>query len=226
MTRVAAVAVTAIVLASAVPARAQGGRAAAPIDLTGYWVAVVTQDWRWRMVTPAKGDYAGIPINAAAKKAGDAWDPVKDRAAGEQCRAYGAPAIMHMPTRLRITWRDENTLTVETDAGMQTRVLRFGPPSSSGAATWQGTSTARWARRALAVVTTGARPGYLRRNGVPYSGKAVLTEYWDLFTERSGDQWIMITSTVEDPQYLREPWVTSLHFKKERDGARWDPMPC
>jgi hypothetical protein len=68
-------------------------RASAPIDLTGYWVSVVTQDWRWRMVTPAKGDYASIPITIEAKKVGDAWDPAKDEAAGEQCKSYGAPAI-------------------------------------------------------------------------------------------------------------------------------------
>jgi hypothetical protein len=229
----------ALALAWSSGARAQGtARATAPIDLTGYWVAVVTQDWRWRMVTPAKGDYAGIPITAAAKKAGDLWDPAKDEAAGEQCRSYGAPALMHVPTRLRISWRDENTLKVETDAGMQTRELHFGSRRPSGGApTWQGDSSARWDRPrpargaapkggSLAIVTTRLRPGYLRRNGVPYSGAAVLTEHWDLFTERNGEQWIMITSTVEDATYLREPWVTSLHFKKERDSARWDPAPC
>ena len=85
-------------------------RADAPIDLTGYWVSIVTQDWRWRMVTPARGDYASIPITAEAKKVGDSWDPAKDEAAGEQCRAYGAPAIMRLPGRLRISWQDDTTL--------------------------------------------------------------------------------------------------------------------
>ena len=81
-------------------------RAAAPIDLTGYWVSVVTEDWRWRMVTPPKGDYASIPINAEAKKVADAWDAAKD-AAGDQCKAYGAPGLMRLPTRLHITWQDD-----------------------------------------------------------------------------------------------------------------------
>ena len=85
----------------------QGGapptaRAAAPIDLTGTWVSVVTEDWRWRMRTPPKGDYASVPLNDAATKAADAWDPAKDTAAGEQCRGYGAAAIMRMPGRIRI----------------------------------------------------------------------------------------------------------------------------
>jgi hypothetical protein len=213
-------------------------KADAPIDLTGYWVSVVTQDWRWRMVTPARGDYESIPITLEAKKVGDAWDPAKDEAAGEQCRAYGAAAIMAVPTRLHITWADDQALDVETDAGMQTRVLHFGGSVlQRKAATWQGESIAVWegggrggpgAARggSLKIVTTNLRPGYLRKNGVPYSQNAVLTEYWDLGTERNGDQWITVTSMVEDPKYLRVPYVTALHFKKESDGTKWDPTPC
>jgi len=213
-------------------------RADAPIELTGYWVSVVTQDWRWRMVTPAKGDYASIPITLEAKKAGDNWDPVRDEAAGEQCKSYGAPALMAVPTRLRITWQDASTLKVETDAGTQTRLFYFGdkrPPR--GAPTWQGESIARWERPpaargtaskagSLKVVTSHLRPGYLRKNGVPYGANAVLTEYWDVSADPNGDQWITLTSTVQDDKYLREPWVTALNFKKEGDGAKWDPTPC
>lgn len=213
-------------------------RADAPIDLTGYWVSVVTQDWRWRMVTPAKGDYASIPITAEAKKVGDSWDPAKDEAAGEQCKSYGAPALMSIPTRLRITWQDANTLKIETDAGTQTRLFYFGDQRRRrGVPTWQGDSVALWERPraargvamkggSLKVVTSNVRPGYLRKNGVPYSADAVLTEYWDVSADPNGDQWITLTTTVKDDKYLREPWVTALNFKKERDGAKWDPTPC
>jgi hypothetical protein len=213
-------------------------RVDAPIDLTGYWVSVVTQDWRWRMVTPAKGDYASIPITLAAKKAGDNWDPARDEAAGEQCKSYGAPALMAVPTRLRITWQDANTLKVETDAGTQTRLFYFGDKRlPRGAPSWQGDSVAHWERPragrgiaskegSLKVMTSHLRPGYLRKNGVPYSGDVVLTEYWDVSAGPNGDQWITLTSTVQDDKYLREPWVTALDFKKERDGAKWDPTPC
>jgi len=226
------------VLLAVVLLQAQSPKAAAPIDLTGYWVSVVAQAWRWRMVTPAKGDYQSIPITVEAKKVGDAWDPAKDEAAGEQCKSYGAPALMAIPTRLHITWQDENTLKVETDAGTQTRQFHFGNWKPQDAApTWQGESIAQWetARAArgvvpksgsLKVVTSHLRPGYLRKNGVPYSSNAVLIEYWDLTTERNRDQWITITSSVEDPQYLRRPWVTALQFRKEPDGAKWDPTPC
>jgi hypothetical protein len=213
-------------------------RAGAPIDLTGYWVSVITQDWRWRMVTPAKGDYGSVPITLEAKKVGDAWDPAKDEAAGERCKAYGAPAIMAAPTRLHLTWQDGNTLKVETDTGTQTRLFHFGEwKPGIKTPSWQGDSVAVWQTGrgergaastggSLRVVTTNVRAGYLRKNGVPYSENAVLTEYWDLASEPNGDRWITITSMVEDPKYLRVPYVTALQFKKESDGAKWEPTPC
>jgi len=132
------------------PASAQGGRGAAsatfptgkpgaPFDPTGYWVSLITNNWRFRMVPPAKGDYAGIPISMAGKKAADAWDPMQDEATGNQCRHYGAASIMYQPTRLHITWQDDNTLRVDTDAGTQTRVFQFGKPAAApGKRTWQG----------------------------------------------------------------------------------------
>jgi hypothetical protein len=212
---------------------AQPAKASAPIDLTGYWVAEVTEDWRWRMVTPAKGDYLSIPINPAAEKVADAWDPAKDDAAGEQCKSYGAPGLMRAPTRLNITWEDDNTLRVQTDYGTQTRLLHFANwTAPAGPATWQGDSKARWqmSRGAkngtLVSVTTHLRPGYLRKNGVPYSAETVYTEYWDVVKEKNGDQRILLLTVVDDPKYLREPWTVPLHFKKEANGAKWEPTPC
>jgi hypothetical protein len=236
------------------PAVVRAPRAAAPIDLTGYWVSIVTQDWRWRMVTPAKGDYQYIPMNLASKTIADAWDPAKDEAAGEQCKSYGAPTLMSVPGRVHITWQDDSTLKVDTDAGMQTRLLHFGESQAARAAapTWQGDSIAQWqtprpnvpimlrpvdrtaggapprppAGGSLKVVTTHLRPGYLRKNGVPYSASTVLTEYWDLFKRPNGDQWLTITTQIEDPIYLSQPRVIGLQFRKEPDGAKWDPTPC
>jgi len=213
-------------------------QAAAPIDLTGYWVAVISEDWRWRMVTPAKGDYASIPITQAAKNVADQWDPVKDEAAGEQCRSYGAPGLMRAPTRLHVAWQNAQTLKVESDYGTQTRTFHFAPSRPAGGApSWQGDSVAQWETAGrgrgappmfgnLKVVTTNLRPGYLRKNGVPYSGDAALTEYWDLFTRPNGDKWIVITSVVHDPANLQTDWITSLNFKKEPNGAKWDPTAC
>jgi len=210
-------------------------RATAPIDLTGYWVSVVTEDWRFRMVTPAKGDFfgviGGIPINAEARRVAEAWDPAKDEATGEACKAYGAAGLMRVPGRLHIAWQDDTTLRVETDAGMQTRLFQFSAaPPPRGRPTWQGSSVARWiglsGNGSLEVVTRNLRPGYLRRNGVPYSAGTSMTEYWDLFKEPDGSDWLVITTTIVDPTYLQMPYETSPAFKRERDGSRWDPSPC
>jgi hypothetical protein len=217
-------------------------REEAPIDLTGYWTAVVTQDWRWRMVTPKKGDFPGIPLNSEGKKLANAWDPAADEAAGQQCRAYGAPGIMRMPTRLHITWQDDNTLRIDTDAGTQTRLLHFRRSSpETGDSQWQGASAAQWEfvrtkipphvpgpihGGSLKVVTTHLRPGYLRKNGVPYGANTVLTEYFDVTTEPNGWQSILLTSIIEDPEYLNQSVLLNTNFRKLPDASLWSPTPC
>ena len=230
------------------PGPPQSPRAATPIDLSGYWVSVVTEDWRFRMIVPDKGDYASVPLNPEGRKAADAWDPTRDQATGNACRSYGAAAIMRVPGRLHIYWKDDVTLRIDTDSGTQTRLLRFGGSSSqSGDETWQGYSVAQWeGMRAgflnpyagqhagagqqpegyLKVVTTRMRPGYLRKNGVPYSANAVLEEYFDSFHELNGDTWLVVTTIVKDPQYLFQPFVTSTHFKKLAGASGWDPTEC
>jgi hypothetical protein len=215
-------------------------RAQAPIDVTGDWVSVVTEDWRWRMVTPPRGDYASMPLTAEARKVADGWDPKRDAAAGEACRAYGAGAIMRLPGRIRIRWENEATLRVETEAGAQTRLFRFGgapTPAGETLPSWQGRSSAQWqtsgARRggaaaggSLRVVTTRLRSGYLRKNGVPYSADAIVTEFYNRANEPNGDSWLIVTTVVEDPRYLTGRFVTSSHFKKMPDGGAWNPTPC
>jgi hypothetical protein len=96
-------------------------KAGAPIDLTGYWVAVISEDWRWRMLTPAKGDYASIPINLEAKKVADTWDPSRDDAVGDRCKSYEAPGLMRAATQRRLTWLDHNPLTRELDCASRGR---------------------------------------------------------------------------------------------------------
>jgi hypothetical protein len=210
---------------------------AAPVDLTGYWVSVVSEDWRYRMLTPPKGDVGGVPLNAEGRNIANAWDPAKDAASGEACRAYGAAGVMRIPGRLHITWQDERTLKVETDAGTQTRVLRFGGGAAAAAErTWQGNSVAAWDAvqggdgsprwGTLRVVTTQLRPGYLRKNGAPYSENTVLTEYFDLQSGPRNATWITITTIVNDPKYLTQEFITSTDFRKESDGSKWKPMPC
>jgi hypothetical protein len=213
--------------------------------MTGYWVSVVTEDWMFRMVTPPKGQYLGVPLTQAARRVADAWDPAKDEAAGEQCKSYGAAAVMRVPGRLHITWDNDTTMKVETEAGTQTRLFHFGSDAAgseamkaaqSAAASWQGYSIAEWEQAAvgrgearngdLKVITTGLRPGYLRKNGVPYSANAIVTEWYDRHTAPNGDIWLVVSTEVKDPQNLSVPFITSTHFKKLPDNAPWKPEAC
>ena len=142
---------------------------------------------------------------------------------------------MNVPGRLHITWQDADTLRVDTDAGTQTRLFRFTTARASSAPkpSWQGESTARWEQVAapekggsLRVVTSNLRAGYLRKNGVPYSERATVSEHFDISPLPDGGQLLLVTMIVEDPVYLNAPYITSPHFKKEPDGSRWDPTPC
>lgn len=212
-------------------------------DMTGYWVSLITTDWRFRMIAPGPGEYAGIPITPAAKQFADNWNRAREEAAGRQCQAYGGAALMREPTRLHITWQDANTLRVQTDSGSQTRLLHFDAetPKAGTAPSLQGYSVAHWgldqsgfgpppagAPRfgTLEVVTSQLSGGLLRKNGVPYSNQTRVVEHWELNTEPTGDQWLTITLEITDPQYLREPYLVSANFQRESSGAGWDPTAC
>ena len=239
------------------PQRAPAGppppaKVAAPIDITGYWVSLIVDEWRFR-VTPQKGDIAYLPINAEARRVANEWDPDRDTADGRQCRAYGAVGVMQRPGRLHIEWADDNTLRIDADAGTQTRLLHFGPAAAQrGEPSWQGYSTAQWIVRGralmdlggigfvfgggpppapkgqgtLKVVTTNLLPGYIRKNGVPYSDKATLTEYVNVLMGQQGDTYLALTAMVEDPVYLNQPFLRTYTFKKQPDASGWDPTPC
>jgi hypothetical protein len=256
------------------PAPPRPAKQIAPFDISGTWVSIVTEDWRWRMITPPKGDVSSVPVNDAGRKAAQSWDAAADAAAGNQCRAFGVGGIMRQPGRLRIGWQDDNTLKLEFDAGTQTRLFHFdrtaAPPAERS---WQGFSFAQWEGPgvgrgpaddprvaggglldrnvpggggqglrggppprgiaqinrggSLKVVTTRFREGYLRKNGVPYSENASITEYFHkLPTHPNGDQWLHVLTIIEDPQYLGQPFYTSTHFRLEPDDTRFSPTPC
>ena len=245
-------------------------RDAGPIDLTGYWVAVVSEDWRHRMATPRKSDYESVPLNAEGRRVADTWDLNADNAAGLECKAFGVGGIMRQPTRLHIAWQDDDTLRIDFDAGTQTRLLEFDTTSlPAGERTWQGHSLAEWRRPpgggagpvraqignsagpvapggggrgqrggpplssslteggSLHVTTTHFREGYLRKNGVPYSEDAAITEYFHrLPPHPNGDEWLHVVTIVEDPQFLNDSFYVSTHFKREPNAQKWNPTPC
>jgi hypothetical protein len=229
-----------VVMASCLPLMAQGrgGRgggggtpkSAAPYDLTGYWISIVDEDWRFRMVMPPPGDYMGVPMTAEAGRVAAAWDPAKDEASGDVCKAYGAASLLRQPGILHISWQDDNTLKVEMDTGKQTRLFHFGNfKAPSGPASLQGDSVASWETagvRSLKVDTSNLKAGYLRKNGVPYSENAKVEEYYDVLKEPHGETMLVVTTSVTDPQYLSQPFIVTSHFKKQPSDAGWNPQAC
>jgi hypothetical protein len=245
-------------------------RSSAPVDLTGYWVAVVSEDWRHRMATARKGDFESLPLNAEGRRVANEWDLAADNAAGLQCKAFGVGGLMRQPGRLHITWADDDTLQIDFDAGTQTRLLEFAAGvQAAGAKTWQGLSRAEWLRPpqgntnpvraqignsagpiapggggrgqrggpasfdtlgeggAVRVVTTHFLSGYLRKNGVPYSEDATITEYVHRLPDHpNGDVWLHVVTIVQDPRYLNDTFYTSTHFRREANGSKWNPTPC
>jgi hypothetical protein len=270
------------------PVAPKSGMQAALIDLTGNWVSVIDEDWRFRMMTPPKGDYLEVPLNAAARRIADQFNPALYGGAHYQlsaiidCRAYGVAGLMHMPMRLQIGWASPNELKIQTDWGEQTRLLHFipGHPSedtpyedlqqtvvmddaaanSGKTASMQGYSTAAWEQpyqigslahqrgpvngrlRAFAlyrshindaqpggsllVVTTGLKPGWLRRNGVPYGSHARVVEHYLTFQDPTGRKWFDVTTEVIDPEYLTAAFRTTSNFQQEPDSSQWAPHPC
>ena len=203
------------------------------------------------MVTPVPGDVTSVPVTPLGRKQAATWTPAQEG----RCEAYGVGGLMRMPGRLRVSWQDDFTLKIESDQGQQTRLLHFSKPGAPIVAapggtprTLQGYSVAEWQRAggaqdaflersvgaaggtqrwgSLKVTTTNVAPGWLRRNGVPYGENAVITENFTRFTHPQAGDWFVVTTIVEDPQYLTQPFITSSNFKKEPNEAKWSPAPC
>jgi hypothetical protein len=224
------------------PPDTRSPRERALIDITGQWVAVVNEDWRWRMVTPPVGDTASLPLNERGRAAAAAWDLERDRAEGALCKAFAGPGLMRQPTRIRIEWEDGDTLRLDFDAGRQVRRLEF-TPQPPAERSLQGYSEAQWFRQtqsrgvfggrtpseggSLIVRTGQLTGGYLRPNGVPFSERATVKEFFNAFT-LPGDagSWLVVTTVVSDPEYLTTELVMSSQYKKEASRSAWNPQPC
>jgi len=225
------------------PGPPRSPRDAALIDITGQWVAVVDEDWRWRMITAPVGDTSSLPMNAEGRKVATAWSLEKDKAEGKLCRAFGAPGLIRQPTRIRVDWQDDKTLKMEFDAGQQVRLLHFNAGQPPDGVSLQGFSAASWYRQrtsrgvlggnagspggSLHIRTTQLAPGYLRPNGVPYSDKASMQEYVTTFSlPGNAGTWLIVTTIVEDPVYLTQKLLMSTQFRKDTNKAGWNPHPC
>lgn len=218
-------------------------RERALVDITGQWVSVINEDWLWRMITPPAGDTSSIPLNADGRAMAMAWAHERDVSEGNECRAFGPPGLIRQPTRMRIRWEGDDMLRLDFDAGTQTRRLRFESSAPPVAQSLQGHSVASWYRQrqsrgvfggvtpdsggALHVRTTQMTGGYLRPNGVPYSERATMKEYFNTFTlPGDGGTWLVVTTVVDDPDYLTTELVMSTQFKKEAGRGGWNPRPC
>jgi hypothetical protein len=193
------------------------------------------------MVTPPVGDAASIPLNAKGRAETAAWDFDKDRREGGFCKAFGPLGLIRQPTRVRIDWQDADTLRLQFDAGNQTRLLHF-VPQAPGRRSLQGDSTATWFRQtqsrgvfaantpdtggSLQVHTRNMAAGYLRPNGVPYGENATVKEFLNTFTTAEAGTWLIVTTVVNDPEYLTTDLIMSTQFKKETSRSRWNPHAC
>ena len=217
--------------------RRQRPRDAAALDLTGYWVSVITEDWKYRMVTPKNGVFDSLPLNGEGRKIGTSWDPAKDEAAGEALQGLhggqrDAAARPHAHHLARRQYAADRHRCRNADAAAAIRI-RAAAGSQAGRATRSRSGSTRPAAAAAAprlgnlkVVTTNLRAGYVRKNGAPHSDKAVVTEYFDLNSLPNGDTWLTITTKVEDPVYFTRPYITTTDFKKLPSAAGWNPTPC
>jgi hypothetical protein len=191
------------------PARAQA-------DLTGSWGPRYHEDQPERIPGPELVNYLGLPINEAARQWALSWDPSRLTLEEHQCQVHVSPYIYRGPLQLRI-WeeRDPNTealIAIKNYISTyeQTRTIwmdgRPHPPDYA-AHTWQGFSTGTWEGDMLTVTTTHIKQGWIRRNGLPESDLATLTEHFI----RHGE-YLTHISVLTDPVYLTEPLVKSQNF--------------
>jgi hypothetical protein len=227
------------------PAVQQTPRQASPVDFTGTWASVVTEDWQWRFVTPIVGDYTGIPLNSVGDKTARAWNHDADLKAGEQCKAFGAAAINRLPTRMQVSWVDDSTMKLEWDLGTQSRLVYFdkskrpeGPPSYQGhaigewidlpAATGRGGGGGAAGAAAPAAGAAGAAPPAGRAGGAPAQAGGRAGRGAAAPAERAGG--LRIVTTNLKAQYLRQNGVPVsekavvtefLDIVPAPDGSQW-----
>lgn len=192
----------------------------APIELTGNWVSVVTEDWHIRMITPPVGNFDGLPLTQRAQEAANAVDLEQIENSGQACQAFGAVRIMREPGRLKISWEDADTLRIETDAGEQTRLLHFDNIPTAGVPSLQGRSIAAWQytggfdpeRARLNPGQVGSR-GLIRGPSMEMAGGKLYVETSNLspgMLRKNGVPYSGATELKEYFNTLREP-----------DGTEW-----
>lgn len=198
-------------------------------DLTGEWAPRFHEDQPERIPGPEIGDYLGLPINDAARLRGDSWDASLLTLPEHQCKPHPADYGPRGPANLRF-WKDIDRDTQQVTA-YHTHISWQAPertiymdgrahPPEYAPHTWQGFSTGKWEGDMLTVTTTHLKNGWIRRNGIPRSEKAVLTEHWIRH-----DNTLTLVSIVNDPVYLTEPFIRTTDWQLDPDQII-APYPC
>jgi hypothetical protein len=214
----------ALLLASvliSVPAYAQ-------VDFSGEWAPRIYEDAPERVPGPELGDYLGIPINDATRMRADSWQASLQTLPEWQCRPHQADYIWRGPSNLTIT-KELNPLTREIRAihaewlrSIDNPVWMDGRPhpDKDSLASWGGFATGKWEGDMLTVTVTNLKEGYLRRNGLPRSSEATVTEHWI----RHGD-FITFVVITNDPVYLSEPFIRTTDYELNV-RQQVPPYPC
>jgi len=200
----------------------------AQVDFSGEWAPRFYEDQPERVPGPELGDYLGIPINDAARERGDTWQASIQTLDEWQCRPHSADYIWRGPSQLRIT-KEVDPVTRQITA-FHAEWLRSVDnviyldarphPPDYAPHTWGGFATGKWEGDTLTVTVTHLKEGYVRRNGLPRSDLATVTEHW----MRHGD-FLTVVTIVNDPIYLTEPFIRSTDYELDLH-QNVAPYPC
>ncbi len=202
--------------------------ASAQVDFSGEWAPRFHEDQLERVPGPELGDYLGLPISDAARLRAESWDASIQTLPEWQCRPHSADYIWRGPSQLTIR-KEENPLTRETTAfhaewlrSIDNPVYLDGRPhpSEDGLHSWGGFATGKWEGDMLTITVTHLKEGYIRRNGVPRSDQATLTEHWI----RHGD-FLTVVTIIDDPVYLTEPFIRTTDYELDVH-QNVPPYPC
>ena len=199
------------------------------IDPSGERAPRFHEDQPERIPGPEIGDYLGLPINDAARLRGDSWDASLLTLPEHQCKPHPADYSPRGPANLRL-WKEVDSATQQVIA-YHTHISWQAPertiwmdgrphPPDYAAHTWQGFSTGKWEGDMLTVTTTHLKTGWIRRNGIPRSDKATLTEHFI----RHGD-YLTLVSVIDDPVYLTEPFIRTTNWVMD-PRQEIAPYPC
>jgi hypothetical protein len=200
----------------------------AQMNLSGVWNMTLNEDFPDRLAGPELGDYTGIPLNAAARARAEAWDASLIELPEYQCRVHPpdyAPSFAGIRMWEETDKATQNLLAIHLHHfawGTERTIWMDGRPHPPDYAlhTSMGFSTGKWDGDILTVTTTHLKEGWIRRNGVPRSDRATVTEHFI----RHGDNLTWVT-VIKDPAYLTETMIRSRDYTFDLTG-QIQPYPC